>query len=327
MKKQGLLNLVREKLMAAGIQAGETLVLAVSGGPDSMVLLDAMRCLQPDYGVQLAVVHINHGLRKQAAKDQKVVEKYCGKHKLLLSVKQIDVKSKLGKGQSGLEERARELRYTALRQAAYKLKSRFIVTAHTQDDQVETIVFNFLRGSGLRGLGGMQEVTEDILRPLLTVPKADLLAYAKRYKLAFAVDTTNRDLKFARNRIRRRLLPALREYNPALDRVLIQNSYIFRQAHTVVTDLARHYLNLLRDPKADRLSISVSRLTELSPFMQVEVIKVAILEVLGDLKNLKKAHFDEIFKLLVSSKSKSSKKLPGKLFVAKAYDKITISRV
>lgn len=324
MRKQDLTNLLKGKLLAAGVRAGETLVLAVSGGPDSMALLDSMAALQQDYNLYLVVVHVNHGLRPAASRDEKIVAQYCQKHELLLVVKRVSIRGRLGG--SRIEERARELRYKALRQVASKTRSRFILTAHNQDDQVETIVLNFLRGSGLRGLGGMREVSDDILRPLLSVPKAVLLRYVKRYKIPFAVDVTNRNLQFMRNRVRHRLLPVLRQYNPAIDRLLLQNSYIFDQADIVIENLARHYLNLMRDPKTDKVSVSISRLAELSPFMQVEVIKAAIKEVLGGLKNLKKVHFDEIFKLMASEKSKSSKRLPGKLFVAKAYDKITISQ-
>jgi len=326
MKKQDLVNLVKEKLQMTGFQPSDTLVLAVSGGPDSMALLDIFIRLKADYSCQLVVVHVNHKLRKTSARDQKLVERYCNTHNLLCITKQVDVGAHLGKNRGGIEEKARELRYKTLRQVARKMKAKFIVTAHNRDDQVETIVFNFLRGSGLRGLGGMREVSGDIIRPLISVPKKELLALVKKHKVPFVVDPSNRSMEFTRNRIRHRLLPVLREYNPAIDKLLIQNSYIFGQAELVIDNLVRHYLSLMRDPKTDKVSISISKLAELTPFMQVEVIKAAIRETLGSLERIKKVHFDEIFKLIASGKSSSSKSLPGKLFVQKAYDKITISR-
>jgi len=327
MKKQELLYLVKSQLLQAGAKDRDSLILAVSGGPDSMALRDIICQLQRESHWRIVVVHVNHGLRKAAIKDQQLVENYCKKHNLLLVIEKVDVKKRLGKNLGGAEERARELRYRALRKVAKKMKARFIVTAHTRDDQVETIVLNFLRGSGLKGLGGMREVSGDIVRPLLNVTKADLFTFIKRRRIPFVIDDTNTSLNFTRNRIRHQLLPILREYNPNLDKLLVGNSYIFSQADIILRGLAQRYLDLMSKTEGARVSISLSKLTELSPFMQAEVIKAAIERVMGDLRHLKRVHFDEIFKLLASTQSRSSKRVLGKLFVTKSYDKITVSRV
>jgi len=327
MKKQDLLNLMLGKLFSAGVKAGDSLVLAISGGPDSMALLDVIRKLYKELNIKIVVVYINHGLRQESKKDARIVTNYCEKYNFKCVVKDVAVKKSLGTRGGGIEEKARELRYRALRQVANKVKAKYILTAHNSDDQVETIVFNFLRGSLYRGLGGMKEVSKNILRPLLSVPKSDLLKYVKKYKISFATDVTNADVQFTRNNIRHKLLPSLRKFNPNLDEVLLRNSQIFQQTDLVLRGMANHYLDLIGKTKNKETEISISQLRELLPVMQIEVIRLAMERVVSPLKNLKGIHFEEVLKLLASSSAKGSKQLPGKLLVSKAYDKITISQI
>ena len=327
MKKQDLLDLVSGKLFSAGVKAGDSLVLAVSGGPDSMALLDVINKLYQTLSIKIVVVHVNHGLRNESKRDEEVVVDYCKKNELKCVVKKVSVKKELGAKGGGIEEKARKLRYRALRQIAQKKNAKYILTAHNSDDQVETIIFNFLRGSSVKGLGGMRELTEDILRPLLGVAKADLLEYVKKQDIPFATDVTNKNLQFTRNNIRHKLLPNLRKFNPNLNEILLRNSQMFQQIDLVLKSMAVHYLDLIGEVKNDKVKISISQLRELLPVIQIEVIKLAIKKVASSLKDLKGIHFREILELLASPNVKASKQLPGKLLASKAYDKITISRI
>jgi len=326
MKKQDLSYLMRFELVDAGVKSGEAIVLAVSGGPDSMALLDVARRLQPQVGWNLIVVHINHGLRAQSKQEAKLVKKYCERYDLGCVVKVINLPVRVKQQSTRVEETAREFRYRALRQIVKQKKARLIVTAHNADDQVETIVLNFLRGSGIRGLGGMRNVSGDIIRPWLTVPKRELLQYVKQHKVPFAVDATNTSTKFTRNRVRHKLLPVLREYNSQLDELLLHNSQLFQQADIVLRNDARELLGLMGTGKSGKVNLSISRLSELLPLMRVEVIRMAIEQVAGTTYNWKGSHFAEIAKLMTSRCLKSQKRLPGKLLVRRAYDKITISQ-
>lgn len=320
MEKQYLLETLRGKLISANVKAGDILVMAVSGGADSMALLDLIYQVSDRDKFKLVVVHINHGLRKTSIKDEKVVEEYCAKKEIDFIVSF----AKLGGIKSGIEERARLARYKLLREVKEAREAKWILTAHNSDDQVETIVLNFLRGSGVRGLGGMKFMTKDILRPLLEISKKDLFNYLKKQKVKFAVDETNSQTEFMRNRVRHKLLPILREYNPAFDDVILKNSNIFQQSDMLVRQLASHALSLIGAHKNDKVSISISRLRELMPIVQMEVVRLAIEKILNNVQGIKKIHIDSVFNLIANKKSKAIKKLPSKLLVEKAYDTITI---
>lgn len=323
MEKQGLANLVKGELMNAGVRPADVLVVAVSGGPDSMVLLSLLGQIYFGHERKLIVAHINHGLRKAAKKEEKLVVAYAKKHKLQF----VSHKINLGSKSAGIEERARELRYAALQEIVYVYKASWIVTAHTADDQVETVIANWLRGSGVRGLGGMHLATGNIVRPILNIQKQQILDYAKRHKLRYAIDKSNASLQFTRNRIRHQLLPTLRKFNPQIDSQLLHNSRIWRQVDEALTELARIYLRRVGKVTKSRVVLSISKLRELTPLMQVEIVKLSIRMVGGSLKDLEQAHFAEVVKLTVSPKQQVKKRrLGGELFVSKAYDKITVSQ-
>ncbi len=174
-------------------------VLAVSGGVDSMVLLDL---LVRQKGLELVVAHFNHGIRDDAGEDEKLVTQTAKKLGLPIEVG----RARLGKGAS--EAAAREARYKFLGKVRQKHRAAAIITAHHQDDLLETALLNILRGSGRRGLTAMQH-NPKIMRPLLNTPKADILAYAKRRKIKWREDETNKDLRYRRNYLRAKVLPRL----------------------------------------------------------------------------------------------------------------------
>ncbi len=321
--KQGLSNLVRGELTNVGIRPTDVLVVAVSGGPDSMVLLDLLTQIYCGHEQKLLVAHINHGLRKTADKEEKLVEDYVKKHKLQFISRRVSLEGK----KTGIEERARELRYAALQEIAFAHKASWIITAHTADDQVETVIANWMRGSGVRGLGGMHLVAGNIVRPMLNIHKEKLLDYAKKHKLRYAVDESNASFEFTRNRIRHQLLPILRKFNSQIDNQLLNNSRIWRQVDEALTELARIYLHRIGKTTKGRVVLSISKLRELTPLIQVEVLKLAIRAVGGNLVDLEQTHFVEVGKLMASSRHQVKKRrLGGELFISKAYDKITVSQ-
>lgn len=322
MEKQYLLEMLRGKLVSADVRAGDVVIVAVSGGSDSMALLDVANRLAKRDGFEVVVGHVNHGLRKNAAHDQAVVEAYCREHGLSCVVRS----AKLAGLQRGIEERARLVRYKLLRDIKQTSRAKWILTAHTSDDQVETIVLNFLRGSGVRGLGGMKFISEDILRPWLGVSKDRLLKYLKRQRIKFAEDETNARLDFMRNRVRHCLLPVLGEYNPRIREVLLQNSELFQQTDILIRQLANHSFALIGKIKDDKVSISISRLRELLPIVQMGIVRLAMEKLLGNVQGIKKIHIDTVFGLIANRRSKLVRRLPGKLLLEKAYDTITISR-
>ncbi|HSX24007.1 MAG TPA: tRNA lysidine(34) synthetase TilS [Candidatus Saccharimonadales bacterium] len=182
--------------MRISVGAG-TYVVAVSGGVDSMVLLDLLR-QRP--GMRLIVAHYDHGIRPDSAEDRKLVQKTAQAHELPF----VHEAGKLGAGTS--EARARKARYAFLERVRSASEARAIITAHHQDDMLETAIFNLLRGSGRRGLVALKS-TDDIVRPLLEYDKEQILDYARSHSLQWREDPTNADIKYTRNYIRSRILP------------------------------------------------------------------------------------------------------------------------
>jgi tRNA(Ile)-lysidine synthase len=200
--------------MPGAPRPGEHLLVAVSGGPDSTALLVALVELASSRGLTVTAAHVDHGLRgMESADDAARVAELAGR----VGVPFVSRAVALTPG-SNLEARARRARYRALAAMAAAARATRIVTGHTQDDQVETLFLRLLRGSGRRGLGGMRPVRGPLFRPLLAVTRHDVRRFLAERSLPFAVDRTNADLRHARNRIRRLVVPFLRaEFNPRLD--------------------------------------------------------------------------------------------------------------
>ena len=196
-----------------GPGAGEHLLVAVSGGPDSTALLAALAELASGRGLGLTAAHVDHGLRgAEGAAEADAVAALATR----LGVPFVRCAVTVSAGPD-LEARARRARYQALARVAQEVGARRIVTGHTQDDQVETVLLRLVRGAGRRGLGAMRPVRGRLWRPLLAATRADVRRFLAERGLGFAVDRTNADLRHARNRVRRLLVPLLRaEFNPRL---------------------------------------------------------------------------------------------------------------
>lgn len=174
-------------------------VVAVSGGVDSMALLDILRRQR---GIELVAAHVNHGIRPDAGEDEKLVHHYAMSHNMKF------VSKRLSLGSNASEEVARKARYEFLRHCRTRFKADFIVTAQHQDDLLETAIINLLRGTGWRGLAPFV-ATKDVLRPLVDCRKNELIDYAKKHKVLWREDVTNQDPRYLRNYVRNDLLPRL----------------------------------------------------------------------------------------------------------------------
>jgi len=218
-----------------------TTLLAVSGGADSVALLRAMLTLKTGGDGRLCVGHFNHHLRgDQSAADEAFVVELCRRFDLPCEVGRARPGQVAAEGSDGLEAAARVARYEFLQQAAARLGARYVVTAHTADDQVETILHRILRGAGIRGLGGIQRVrafgpAATLIRPLLEVRRGELVAYLDDLGQSPRFDSSNRDIRLTRNRIRHELLPQLaREFNPGVVNALLRLGRLAGEAQAVI---------------------------------------------------------------------------------------------
>lgn len=189
------------------LSPGDKIIVAVSGGPDSTALLLVLHQLAPRYHWKLIAAHVNyHSRGADSARDETFVRQLAKKVKIPVVVKSV----RLDRHASNFEERARGLRYSFFEAIAKKHRANKIAVAHTADDQVETMILNMLRGSGLRGAAGMPVKRDLVVRPLLGVRREEVLRWLRRQKQSYRTDRSNRDLKYQRNWIRWKLIPYLR---------------------------------------------------------------------------------------------------------------------
>jgi tRNA(Ile)-lysidine synthase len=216
-----------------------TVLVAVSGGADSVALLRALTALKSGGEGRLAAAHVNHQLRAaEAEADERFVVDLCRTLAVPCEVGRVEVDRVRSSGE-GIESAARRARYLFLQQAAARLGARYVVTAHTADDQVETILHRILRGTGLRGLSGMARARGlgpvTLIRPFLGIRREELLAYLQDLGQPYRRDSTNQDLRFTRNRIRLDLLPLLaRQFNPEILDALLRLGVLAGEAQAVL---------------------------------------------------------------------------------------------
>ena len=191
------------------LRGGEAVLVAVSGGADSVALLDVLHALAPELRLTLHAIHVHHGLRAQGDADAAFARGLCAERGIPFRLERVAVKQE--PPWEGLEAEARRARYAAFREGARRIGAARVATAHTADDQAETVLMRLLEGAGPRGLAGIAPVRGLYIRPLLGARRADIEAYLRARGLAWVEDASNRDLRFLRNRIRHEVLPFLAE--------------------------------------------------------------------------------------------------------------------
>ena len=242
------------ELLAAALPPEEwseiTVLLAVSGGPDSVALLRAMSELKSKCGGagRLIVGHFNHRLRPDSAEDAQFVAELSSQLKLPFYQGEADVARLAAFQGDGVEAAARAARYGFLQQTAERLGARYVATAHTADDQIETVLFNILRGTGLSGLAGMERARPlgsavSLIRPWLAVRRSEVMTYLDMIGQTYRTDPTNAGSDFTRNRLRNELLPLLREkFNPEVDDALSRLSQLAGDVQRLIESLAEDLL-------------------------------------------------------------------------------------
>lgn len=320
---------------------GDTVVVGVSGGADSVCLLLMLYELANEIPLKLLVVHINHGIREEAKKDAAYVEKLCKERNLPFYLIEENVKEYAKREKLSEEEAGRKVRYQAFarvlekqsgnKTADSKIADSKIAIAHNASDRVETMLFHLFRGTGLSGVSGIKPVRDNIIRPLLCLKREEIEEYLSDKQVSFCIDHTNLEDTYTRNRIRNHILPfaereiccgAVSHMWEAADMLLDTEEYISKQARRIYEEC-----RLQEEETYKRYSLRiVLRTDELlaqEPFMQKQVLLKCLEEITEGRKDITSVHIEEIRKLLDRQGSKQVS-LPYGLTAVKEYDRLIL---
>lgn len=292
--------------------AKKRVLVAVSGGPDSMALLDVLHRL----GITLAVGHVHHGLRTESELEAEFVRARAVHYGVPFYMRLVDVRGRMAERGESLETAARELRRVALREMAVEAGASVIATGHNADDQAETVLMRILRGTGVRGLGGIPPRNEEFIRPLLPVWRAEILDYLREHELPYRLDPSNNSPAHLRNRLRHQLLPLLEdEYASRLRERLAHLADIARADNTALEQWAATCYRQYAQPTPG--GISLPHPLEVPEAICTRVWLLALAAVRGDAADIGYDHLRAIAAL----RSGEETHLPGAV-VRWEYDRL-----
>lgn len=280
-----MLNRVREFIITHKlISPGDFIIAGISGGPDSMALLYIMKNLCKELDFKVAVAHLNHGLRPEAAAEEKLVKNYCTQWDIEFHSRTLDIKAIARQGKKSLEEAGRDCRYQFFNELLGQLGAGKIATAHHQDDMAETVLLHLLRGSGIKGLRGIMPVKGNLIRPLLCVCKNEIKTFLHQKRVDYYIDRSNYELSYLRNRIRHRLIPMLqKDYNPQIIENLNRLADIAREDNDALEEETRRWWEkLLIKINQDEIVFDKQKLLEMHPAFQRRLILEAFSRLKGE---------------------------------------------
>jgi len=298
------LGLIREHCPLSG---KHWLVVAVSGGQDSVCLLHILVGLQEKLDMKLHVAHLDHQLRgADAEADAQYVSQLARQLGVPATIEQRDVRAYQARQHISLEEAAREVRYSFLAEVAVSVGAERVAVGHTTDDHVETVLMHLIRGTGTRGLRGLRPSSQwrssgsnlTIIRPLLGVSRQETADYCRHHRLMPRLDITNLSLSPLRNKIRLQLLPLLQSYNPQVAEALLRTARIASDELAFLDSESARLWSGIAWREADAIALDKGAFLELPPALQRHLLRVAVEELLGSLKDIETRHIEGIMAAL-----------------------------
>ena len=311
------------------IAPGEHVLVAASGGADSTALLICLKTLAQQAQITLTAAHLNHCIRgSEADADAEFTRQLCDTLEIPFVVETIDVK-KLAEGSGeNLESCARRARYDFLRRIAQSVNARKIAVGHNRNDQAETAIFRFLRGSGIEGLSAIRPALPDgIVRPLINCPRELIRGYLKDKAVEWREDSTNTDLHYARNRIRHELIPYLeKHFNPRAVDTLARETGIARETWDYIETQSRSALEKLRGETEDGISLDIAGLLSLHPALQKQVLRLALKDGFGSTLNIGAEHIENLLKICRKKTGGGEIQLPGGNMGIRSFDRLILQK-
>ncbi len=328
--EQRILHFIREN----GLTSGKRRVLAaVSGGPDSVCLLNILNALSNELGIELHVAHLNHRLRgKESEADARYVAQLVERLGIPSTIEERDVKAYRALRRNSLEEAAREVRYTFFAETAAILGTDCVAVGHTSDDNVETILLHLVRGTGTRGLRGLQPRTTwrsedksiEVIRPLLCISREETVDYCRKNNLEPRIDSSNLTMSPLRNRIRHELLPLLESYNERVTDALLRTARIAGdELDFLDREISRLWDSIVR-LQGETVALDKEGLLALPPALQRHLLRKAIEDVSGSLKDIETRHIEDILEALKKPAGKKLNLPAGLVFIVE-YDRFLLT--
>ena len=311
------------------IKQNDTVIAAVSGGADSVCLLVVLDELRKDLQFKLEAVHVEHGIRGDESKcDAEYVKNLCREKNIECHVYNVDVPAFSKKSGLGLEEAARILRYNVFEDIAVK-KGASVAVAHHEEDNAETVLFQMIRGSGMRGLGGIRPVSSKnnvtYIRPLLPVSRADIEKFLEKKGIGYVTDSTNSDVEYSRNRIRHEVIPVLRKINKRA----VEHISAAAQNQSLMWDYIESQISEAKDRvlkiENDRTFIDIDGFMKMHPALKSELAKEAICIAAGRRKDIGSVHVSSLIELMDMQTGRKIN-LPYDLTARRSYNKIILSK-
>ena len=249
------------------IKDGDKIVVGVSGGPDSITLLDLLLKLKNQNIIKFDIVvcHINHMIREEATSDEEYVKEYCNKHNIECFVKRAEVEEIAKQNKMGTEETGRKIRYDFFYEILEKTKSNKIATAHNANDNAETVLMNLIRGCGTSGLKGIEANNKQLIRPLIECSRKEIEEYCKQNNLNPRIDKTNFENDYTRNKIRNMLIPYIQEnFNPNIIEGINRLSSLSKQENDYLEkETQKAYISIVEEVTNTSISLDLKKFNSL----------------------------------------------------------------
>lgn len=289
------------------IENGDKIVLGVSGGPDSIAMLNILNEIRNDKKIDLTfdiiVAHINHMIRKEAIEDEKYVEEYCNKKGIEFYSKSIDVQKLANNNKIGTEEAGRLVRYEFFDEILQKTNSNKIAIAHNKNDKAETIIMNLMRGSGISGLKGIEEKRDKYIRPLIECDRKEIEKYCQEEELNPRIDKTNFENDYTRNKVRNIVIPYIKqEFNPNIINTLNRLSELVREEEKYIEkQVEKTYNDVLLEEKEKEIILDLKKFNKEEKVIKSRLVLYTITRLFNTSKGIEKIHIEDIIKLCANN--------------------------
>lgn len=309
------------------LSKGDKIVVGVSGGPDSLCLLHVLRTLSRDSGYRLYAAHLNHQFRgKDADEDADFVEKLCREWGIPAFIETFDVPAYAEKMGLSSEEAGREIRYKLFDRVLFEVGADKIAVAQNLNDQAETILMRFMRGSGIEGLKGIEHVRGNIVRPLLEISRKRIEEYCIENKLNPRIDKTNLEPVYNRNKIRLELIPYIeKNFNPNIMQSLVRFSNLIKDENDFLDKEGEDAFKAAAQVLADGIAIDIKKASELHIAIKRRLARIAVEKIANTLNGFEFKHFESVTELLNKSTG-AAVMLPHGLKAYVSYDKVILAK-